>query len=112
MVRIAGKADDIYDAGRAGSRAGGKVDEAVEAAGAGGRHTPGQEAFKDVVGEATNGGHTPLSPEDAETIGEWGREVQYPGFSDDPSHLADPFHWVGGPHIHVPGVGSGHIPVR
>ena len=79
---------------------------------AGGRMTPDQQALKELADEASLGGRRPLSGSDANTLLDWGGEVCYPGLRASPADLAPTGnHWVGGPHINFPGVGSGHIPV-
>jgi len=79
-------------------------------------HTPDQQALKDLVEEATNGGRKPLSVDDAETVLDWADEVNYPGWRAKPGDVANPSNWdaAGGqPHIHIPGAGrSGHVPVQ
>jgi RHS repeat-associated protein len=82
------------------------------------RMDPDQEALKDLVDEATDGGRKPLSKEDAETILDWAQEVKYPGARAKPGDVGKPSNWAGRPghpnepHIHIPGVISGHIPVE
>jgi len=41
-------------------------------------------------------------------------EVNYPGFRANPGDLATPSNWTANPvpHIHLGGVGTGHIPVE
>jgi hypothetical protein len=75
--------------------------------------TADQIALKELVSEATLGGRTALSEADAQIVKELANEVNYPGFRASPLDL-DPInnHWVGGPHIHIPGVGNGHISVE
>lgn len=79
------------------------------------RLTPDQDALKDLVDGATNGGRKPLSAGDAETVLDWGKETGYPGVRASPGDVSRPSNWSGSggqPHIHVPGIGSGHIPVE
>jgi len=74
-----------------------------------------QAALRDIVDEATNGGRTPLSPEDAKTVGEWASETGYPGARANPNDVASPSNWKANPipHVHLPGAGrGGHIPVE
>jgi RHS repeat-associated protein len=71
------------------------------------QHTPDQQALGDLVRDVTNGGRKPLSNGDADTVLDWSKEVGLPVRDDRNSS-----HWVGGPHIHVPGSGIGHIPVQ
>jgi RHS repeat-associated protein len=74
-----------------------------------------QQALKDIVNEATNGGRTPLSPQDGQTVLEWAKELQYPGARATPGDLASPSNWKANPvpHIHLPGAGrGGHVPVE
>lgn len=78
--------------------------------------TGDQIALKELVDEVSNRAHKPLPPSIAETILDWADEVDYPkGSRSTLASAADlnPFsnHWTGGPHIHIDGVGSGHIPV-
>jgi len=72
------------------------------------RHSPDQEALKDLIDEETLGGRKPLSNEDADAILDWADEVGINGARDDRGKD----HWEGGDHIHVPGSGIGHIPVQ
>jgi len=80
------------------------------------RHTPDQQALKELVDEASLSGNRPLSVADAETILDWADEVGYPGVRANPGDVGVPSNWPGGggqPHIHFPGVGrSDHIPVQ
>jgi RHS repeat-associated protein len=74
-----------------------------------------RQALRDLVNEVTNGGRTPLSPEDAETVGDWAKEVGYPGARATPGDVADPSNWNANPvpHVHIPGAGrGGHVPVE
>jgi len=75
--------------------------------------TEGQVALKELVEEATLGGRQALNSADTTTVIEWAQEVNYPGFRASPGDLATPSNWTANPvsHIHLPGVGSGHIPV-
>jgi RHS repeat-associated protein len=78
------------------------------------RQSPDQEALKGIVDDATNGGRKPLSVPDAETVLDWAKETNYPGVRAGPGDVSNPSNWVAGngqPHIHFPGVGSGHVPV-
>jgi DDE domain len=89
---------------------------------AGTRHTPEQEALKDLIKDITNGGRKPLSKGDAEALQDLARRVRYPGFRASPDDLATKDnHWKpdptnqpeGQPHIHMPGVKKdSHIPVE
>lgn len=75
--------------------------------------TADQRALKELVDEATNGGRKPLSVDDAETVLDLAKEVN-PGVRAKPGDVSSPSNWkIPGnpPHILVPGVGSGHIPV-
>jgi len=77
--------------------------------------TPDQQALKELVDETTLGGRRPLTTDQAETVLDWAEEVGYPGVRAKPGDVENPSNWPGGggqPHIHVPGVGSGHIPVQ
>ena len=69
--------------------------------------TPDQQALGELVRDTTKGGRKPLSGKDADTILDWGKEVGVPVRDD-----RDTDHWKGGPHIHVPGSGVGHVPVE
>ena len=71
------------------------------------QHTPDQQALGELIRDVTNGGRKPLSNDDADTILDWGRETGLGGRDD-----RDTDHWQGGPHIHIPGSGVGHIPVE
>ena len=77
--------------------------------------TPDQRALKELVDETTLGGRKPLPVDQADTVLDWADEVGYPGIRAKPGDVGSPSNWPGGgnkPHIHVPGVGSGHIPVQ
>ena len=77
--------------------------------------TPDQQALKRLVNEVTNGGRTPLSRADANTVLEWGQEINYPGLRAGLNDVASPSNWTANPvpHIHVPGAGrNGHVPVE
>lgn len=71
------------------------------------RHSPDQEALDDIIKDVTNRGNKPVSDTDADTLLDWGKEV-----GSDVRDDRDADHWVGGPHIHIPGVVTGHIPVK
>lgn len=74
--------------------------------------TPDQIALKELVDEASLGGRKALDSQTANTVLDWADEVKYPGWratADDLAPIAN--HWIRGPHIHIPSVGSGHIPV-
>ncbi|MCU7850128.1 MAG: hypothetical protein KZQ89_19490 [Candidatus Thiodiazotropha sp. (ex Lucinoma kastoroae)] len=71
-------------------------------------HSPDRKTLNDLINDATNKGREPLSDSDADTILDWADEVGVEGARDDRGKD----HWVGGDHIHVPGSGVGHIPVR
>ena len=76
--------------------------------------TPDQQALQQLVNDATRGGRVPLSAQDAQTVMQWAREVNYPGFRASAGDLASPSNWTANPvpHIHLPGVGrGGHVPV-
>jgi len=83
----------------------------------GGRMTPDQQALKELVDDATLAGRKPLSAADAETVLDWADEVSYPRARAGAGDVTTPSNWAGRPghpqepHIHIPGVGSGHIPV-
>jgi RHS repeat-associated protein len=83
------------------------------AMGAGSRMTPDQIALKELVEESTLGARRPLSAADANTVLDMAAEVNYPGVRASAADLATPSNWTNNPvpHIHFPGVGSGHIPV-
>ncbi|MCF3107859.1 hypothetical protein LL912_03620 [Niabella sp. CC-SYL272] len=76
------------------------------------KKTADQIALKELVHEASLGGRKALSAVDTKAAIELAKDVKYPGFRATPSDMA-PFnnHWIGGPHIHIPGVGNGHIPI-
>ncbi len=75
--------------------------------------TADQIALKELVEEATLGGRRALNQADTQTVMQLARETQYPGFRASPGDLANPSNWGANPvpHIHLPGVGSGHTPV-
>jgi hypothetical protein len=74
--------------------------------------TADQQAFRDIVKEASLDGRKAISRLDADVLLDWGNEVGFPGVRGSADDLATiSSHWIGGPHIHVPTVGSGHIPV-
>ncbi|MGH9874446.1 MAG: RHS repeat-associated core domain-containing protein, partial [Pyrinomonadaceae bacterium] len=74
---------------------------------------PDQRALKELVDETTLGGRKPLSVDDANTILDWAKEINYPGARVNPGCVACPLTWTGGPHFHIPGAGrGGHIPVQ
>jgi RHS repeat-associated protein len=76
--------------------------------------TPAQVSLKELVEEATNSGRKPLSLEEANTVVEWAVETKYPGFRAGTADVSSPSNWPGGnfqPHIHLKGVGGGHVPV-
>lgn len=75
--------------------------------------TPDQRALKDLVNEVTLRGRKPLTAADRDIVIQWAKETKYPGFRAKPGDLAkEGNHWVGGPHIHLPGAGrGGHVPV-
>jgi RHS repeat-associated protein len=83
------------------------------AMGAGRRMTPDQIALKNLVEETTLGGRRPLTAADANTVLDLAHQVRYPGVRASAADLATPSNWTANPvpHIHFPGVGSGHIPV-
>ena len=72
------------------------------------KHSPDRQALNDIIKDATNGGRTPLSGSDADTILDWADELGIEGARDDRGKD----HWAGGEHIHVPGSGIGHIPTE
>ncbi len=77
--------------------------------------TGDQRAIKELADEATFGGRRPLSTSDANTILDWAQEYNYPGWRAGPGDVGSPSNWTRGggvPHIHLPGVGSGHVPVQ
>ena len=67
------------------------------------------------MGDATNGGRSPLSVPDAETVLYWGKQIKYPGLRASPNDVTGNHpgtQWDGKPHIHLPGTGrGGHVPV-
>jgi len=79
--------------------------------------TPDMQALKELVDEASLKAHKALKTGDAEIILDWAKEVKYPGWRADIGDVTFPSKWKGRkghpkePHIHIPGVGSGHIPV-
>lgn len=48
-----------------------------------------------------------LSADDGDAAIDLAKELGIPGVRDDRGTN----HWQGGPHIHIPGTGIGHIPV-
>jgi hypothetical protein len=80
-----------------------------------GGYTPDQQALQQLINEATNGGRTPLSTQQAETVLDWAQELRYPGWRANSGDVSFPSNWDGAgnvPHIHLPGVGRfGHVPV-
>ena len=54
---------------------------------------------------------------EAETVLDWADEVNYSGWRAGANDVSVPSNWIGRPghpdepHIHIPGVGSGHVPV-
>jgi len=79
-----------------------------------GPDTADQRALREIVNETTNGGRKPLTVDQAETVLDWATEVKLPGARAVPSdvignHPGTKFDGI--PHIHIPGVGNGHIPV-
>jgi hypothetical protein len=77
------------------------------------RMTPDQQALKELVDEATLGARQPLTVDQAQTVLDWADEVGYPGVRAGPGDVSVPSNWTANPvpHIHFPGVGSGHIPI-
>ncbi len=76
------------------------------------KHTADQKALKELVKEVTKNGKKAISVADAKIIRDFAKEVNYPGVRASMADLAKQNnHWVGGPHMHFPGVGSGHIKV-
>jgi RHS repeat-associated protein len=74
--------------------------------------TADQVALKSLVSEATLGGRQALIQSEAKAAMQMASEVSYPGFRASAADLSTVNnHWIGGPHFHMPGVGSGHIPV-
>jgi len=80
------------------------------------RHSPDQQALRELVDEETHGGRRPLSRDDAETILDWADEVRYPGAratANDVTGNHPGTQWHRRPHIHIPGAGrGGHVPVQ
>jgi Pretoxin HINT domain len=78
-------------------------------------YTPDQQALQQLINEATNGGRTTLSAQNAETALDWAQELNYPGWRANWGDVTYPSNWFGKggiPHIHLPGVGrNGHVPV-
>lgn len=75
--------------------------------------TADQIALKDLINEASLGGRKALTLGEANAAMDLARELNYPGFRAgalDLSKLNN--HWIGGPHFHFPGVGSGHIMIK
>ncbi|MYM90165.1 hypothetical protein GTP91_23705 [Rugamonas sp. FT82W] len=70
-------------------------------------NTPDQQALGDLVKDESDKGRKPVSNEDADTLLDWGRELGVDVRDDRNKN-----HWIGGPHIHIPGTGVKHIPVR
>jgi len=56
-----------------------------------------QAALRDIVDEATNGGRTALSAEDAKTVGEWASETKYPGARASSGDVGTPSNWKANP---------------
>ena len=79
--------------------------------------TQDQQALQGLVNEMTKGGRKPLSTSDANTVLDWAKETKYPGARAKAGDVSYPSNWSGRrghpneSHIHIPGVGSGHIPV-
>jgi RHS repeat-associated protein len=74
-------------------------------------YTPEQQGLQDIVNDISNGGRTPIRPEDAGAIIDLGKGANYPGIRAGPSDVQGD-HWIG-PHIHVPHTGrGGHVPVQ
>jgi RHS repeat-associated protein len=69
-------------------------------------HDKNRKSLNDLINDLTNGGRKPLSADDADAAIDLGKELGIPGVRDD----RDTDHWEGGPHIHIPGTGIGHIP--
>jgi hypothetical protein len=96
---------------------GGRIGELGEQLAAKAGHDAEQQALKDIVDEASNGGRKALSRDDAETVLDWADEYNYPGRRSNPTdvtgdHPRSPV-WNGQPHIHIPGAGrNGHVPVE
>ncbi|MBD8658426.1 hypothetical protein IFT68_22685 [Oxalobacteraceae sp. CFBP 13730] len=70
-------------------------------------NTPDQQALGELVKDESDNGRNPISNEDADTLLDWGREL-----GKDVRDDRDKNHWIGGPHIHIPGTGVKHIPVQ
>lgn len=71
-----------------------------------------QIALKELTHEASSGGRKALDAKTANTLLDWADEVKYPGWRASADDLATQAnHWVGGPHIHIPGTGAKHLPV-
>jgi len=70
-------------------------------------NTPDQQALGDLVKGESDNGRKPISNQDAETLLDWGREL-----GKDVRDDRKKDHWIGGPHIHIPGTGVKHIPVE
>jgi RHS repeat-associated protein len=74
--------------------------------------TADQIALKSLVNEATLGGRKALIQSEANAAMQMATEVNYPGFRASLLDLGRiNNHWIGGPHFHMPGIGSGHIPI-
>ena len=71
-------------------------------------HDKNRKSLNDLINDLTNGGRKPLSSDDAKAAIDLGNEIGIPGIRDD----RDTNHWEGGPHIHIPGTGIGHIPAE
>lgn len=69
-------------------------------------HDTNRKSLNDLINDLTNGGRKPLSADDADAAIDLGNEIGIPDIRDD----RDTSHWAGGPHIHIPGTGIGHIP--
>ncbi|WP_082615955.1 RHS repeat-associated core domain-containing protein [Massilia sp. Root418] len=69
--------------------------------------SPDEQALGDLIKDETKGGRRPVSETDADTLLDWGREL---GLDVRDDRKKD--HWIGGPHIHIPGTGVKHIPVK
>ena len=112
-VKYGGKAFKAAEVAADVARVERKVANGVEAAARTSKAlTEDQAALRTIVNEATNYGRKKLSVADTETVIDWAKQSNYPGFRASASDLADPSHWVKGPHIHMENVGrSGHVPV-
>jgi hypothetical protein len=78
-------------------------------------YSANQQLIQQLVNEATNQGHKPLTRQDANVVLDWAKEYEYPGVRAGPGDVGygQPSHWVGGPHINMPGMpNSGHVPVE